>query len=176
MAILKVDAAVTLVSQAPSCLITSPVAASATAVHRVAVSARAIDVAKTATSRARAGRCRNFAAPRRVSNTFGGAGPAPSGDRETVRPGQVPRVGIERVAGRVAQQLARLQVGEQLGKQLDLGGADAPRQVVGLELRGMRQSRRGDQLGQRVQRSEEHTSELQSLMRISYAVFCLKKK
>src|SRR3546814_2258783 len=27
-----------------------------------------------------------------------------------------------------------------------------------------------------VQRSEEHTSELQSLMRISYAVFCLKKK
>src|SRR3546814_5816249 len=40
---------------------------------------------------------------------------------------------------------------------------------------------RGD-LGQRepvghhLRRSEEHTSELQSLMRISYAVFCLKKK
>src|SRR3546814_3557375 len=32
--------------------------------------------------------------------------------------------------------------------------------------------RRGDAVG----RSEEHTSELQSLMRISYAVFCLKKK
>src|SRR3546814_8059262 len=28
----------------------------------------------------------------------------------------------------------------------------------------------------KVFRSEEHTSELQSLMRISYAVFCLKKK
>src|SRR3546814_10517349 len=28
----------------------------------------------------------------------------------------------------------------------------------------------------RKHRSEEHTSELQSLMRISYAVFCLKKK
>src|SRR3546814_9492463 len=28
----------------------------------------------------------------------------------------------------------------------------------------------------RIWRSEEHTSELQSLMRISYAVFCLKKK
>src|SRR3546814_1758833 len=28
----------------------------------------------------------------------------------------------------------------------------------------------------RFERSEEHTSELQSLMRISYAVFCLKKK
>src|SRR3546814_3860733 len=33
-----------------------------------------------------------------------------------------------------------------------------------------RHGRRADQ------RSEEHTSELQSLMRISYAVFCLKKK
>src|SRR3546814_1103506 len=30
--------------------------------------------------------------------------------------------------------------------------------------------------GDRVARSEEHTSELQSLMRISYAVFCLQKK
>src|SRR3546814_2528207 len=30
--------------------------------------------------------------------------------------------------------------------------------------------------GDRAQRSEEHTSELQSLMRISYAVFCLKKQ
>src|SRR3546814_4377766 len=30
--------------------------------------------------------------------------------------------------------------------------------------------------GATVERSEEHTSELQSLMRISYAVFCLKKK
>src|SRR3546814_6496258 len=30
--------------------------------------------------------------------------------------------------------------------------------------------------GDRQVRSEEHTSELQSLMRISYAVFCLKKK
>src|SRR3546814_6113943 len=38
--------------------------------------------------------------------------------------------------------------------------------VVG---RGVRQAKVGG-------RSEEHTSELQSLMRISYAVFCLKKK
>src|SRR3546814_5699027 len=48
--------------------------------------------------------------------------------------------------------------------------------------------RRGDQIAARradqrvgdgeapAPRSEEHTSELQSLMRISYAVFCLKKK
>src|SRR3546814_5143476 len=36
-----------------------------------------------------------------------------------------------------------------------------------------------DAFGQKLRndlRSEEHTSELQSLMRISYAVFCLKKK
>src|SRR3546814_5277911 len=35
---------------------------------------------------------------------------------------------------------------------------------------------RGVALGDVDHRSEEHTSELQSLMRISYAVFCLKKK
>src|SRR3546814_2580331 len=33
-----------------------------------------------------------------------------------------------------------------------------------------------DPVWQERRRSEEHTSELQSLMRISYAVFCLKKK
>src|SRR3546814_8997890 len=33
-----------------------------------------------------------------------------------------------------------------------------------------------DRRARRCARSEEHTSELQSLMRISYAVFCLKKK
>src|SRR3546814_5961746 len=33
-----------------------------------------------------------------------------------------------------------------------------------------------DRARARLDRSEEHTSELQSLMRISYAVFCLKKK
>src|SRR3546814_943576 len=43
------------------------------------------------------------------------------------------------------------------------------------------EDRRIELLGQHLvigqdQRSEEHTSELQSLMRISYAVFCLKKK
>src|SRR3546814_5462036 len=32
------------------------------------------------------------------------------------------------------------------------------------------------QMSKLANRSEEHTSELQSLMRISYAVFCLKKK
>src|SRR3546814_4388358 len=36
--------------------------------------------------------------------------------------------------------------------------------------------RRGAVMDRVFPRSEEHTSELQSLMRISYAVFCLKKK
>src|SRR3546814_11169077 len=55
----------------------------------------------------------------------------------------------------------------QAGRQLGFNrGADLARSraCVG-------QSRRGSRW-----RSEEHTSELQSLMRISYAVFCLKKK
>src|SRR3546814_7656364 len=38
------------------------------------------------------------------------------------------------------------------------------------------QPRRGIFVVRKTRRSEEHTSELQSLMRISYAVFCLKKK
>src|SRR3546814_8837137 len=37
-------------------------------------------------------------------------------------------------------------------------------------------ARAGAEAGCREARSEEHTSELQSLMRISYAVFCLKTK
>src|SRR3546814_2225684 len=47
--------------------------------------------------------------------------------------------------------------------------------VENVELR----TRRGLRVGtarKRMPRSEEHTSELQSLMRISYAVFCLKTK
>src|SRR3546814_9091051 len=50
-------------------------------------------------------------------------------------------------------------------------------------LQGRRHGGRGDGLARHRRhagggglRSEEHTSELQSLMRISYAVFCLKKK
>src|SRR3546814_3833005 len=62
--------------------------------------------------------------------------------------------------------------------------ADGGRQVVNAVLlnnidhRDLRvDARRGARFGDRVMsRSEEHTSELQSLMRISYAVFCLKKK
>src|SRR3546814_9278455 len=59
-----------------------------------------------------------------------------------------------------------------------LQGADGRRQgafpdpAVERQLRRVGRGRGGPSLG----RSEEHTSELQSLMRNSYAVFCLKKK
>src|SRR3546814_3546266 len=46
--------------------------------------------------------------------------------------------------------------------------------LVRVQGAGRRNAGRAFHLGQT--RSEEHTSELQSLMRISYAVFCLKKK
>src|SRR3546814_10084530 len=67
---------------------------------------------------------------------------------------------------------------------------DHPRHGAGRDQQGLRPDARGREHPQRrrllsgkarhVQpcgtRSEEHTSELQSLMRISYTVFCLKKK
>src|SRR3546814_4809702 len=43
-------------------------------------------------------------------------------------------------------------------------------------VRGFRRTIAESTFGGGLNRSEEHTSELQSLMRISYAVFCLKKK
>src|SRR3546814_6561201 len=59
-------------------------------------------------------------------------------------------------------------VGERAGLGIEFADIDD----VGAD--GARQDRAVDDLV--AQRSEEHTSELQSLMRISYAVFCLKKK
>src|SRR3546814_1404156 len=63
--------------------------------------------------------------------------------------------------------------------QIDIGGRD-----VAIQAARNFQTLRGKRITVRktidtliaTRRSEEHTSELQSLMRISYAVFCLKKK
>src|SRR3546814_10743846 len=56
------------------------------------------------------------------------------------------------------------------------GGIDAPAQRFGNAGRLAQGTGYRDRTYVRPCRSEEHTSELQSLMRISYAVFCLKKK
>src|SRR3546814_5616256 len=67
----------------------------------------------------------------------------------------------------------RLALGRQDAVRLRL--ADRGRLAAGAE--EARHLRRVlDEVEDVVGRSEEHTSELQSLMRISYAVFCLKKK
>src|SRR3546814_9174492 len=62
-----------------------------------------------------------------------------------------------------------------------LGSADVairlmPKRNEPTQTRRARPARPGAGDGKRSTRSEEHTSELPSLMRISYAVFCLKKK
>src|SRR3546814_15662644 len=59
---------------------------------------------------------------------------------------------------------------QRLGDGIDVVGRE------GDHGRAFRQAREFFRSGVRQLRSEEHTSELQSLMRISYAVFCLKKK
>src|SRR3546814_7806073 len=60
---------------------------------------------------------------------------------------------------------------------LNLGGASsADIEALGEDVRERVKAKTGIMLEWEIQRSEEHTSELQSLMRISYAVFCLKKK
>src|SRR3546814_10174924 len=63
----------------------------------------------------------------------------------------------------------------------ELGRVDAPHQPGNHDLRDFacacpNVERFAAESCNDIRRSEEHTSELQSLMRISYAVFCLKKK
>src|SRR3546814_7993120 len=65
------------------------------------------------------------------------------------------------------------QLGRQLAEHFRQGQRTAPDE----KLQGPMLWRRSESdAAILVERSEEHTSELQSLMRISYAVFCLKKK
>src|SRR3546814_1141916 len=80
------------------------------------------------------------------------------------------RSGMGLIVHEVRQVLAARQIGEGLGV---FRRVDVRRGAVDAELDRLRPA-----LPRHVERrrSEEHTSELQSLMRISYAVFCLKKK
>src|SRR3546814_2585723 len=61
------------------------------------------------------------------------------------------------------------------GRAKELAQARNHRAALANQVKAGTQAREAD-AAQAVSRSEEHTSELQSLMRISYAVFCLKKK
>src|SRR3546814_1997372 len=70
------------------------------------------------------------------------------------------------------RELAPTWVAGRLPAAWDTGAAAGLRETLAIS--GGRAS--WPQLALVIVRSEEHTSELQSLMRISYAVFCLKKK
>src|SRR3546814_5162302 len=91
-----------------------------------------------------------------------GIGVGETSVRRLRRPGQRRACAVARQGQRPV--LARLGVLDQLEGNLDL---PQPQFLAIIE---------DDVAAQRAeQSSEEHTSELQSLMRISYAVFCLKK-
>src|SRR3546814_8827947 len=86
-------------------------------------------------------------------------------------------------SGRDALQRAQGAAERRLGGAVDLGQRDVHRldQLLAVHeaitlLRKFRLLAAARVEGVQLLRSEEHTSELQSLMRISYAVFCLKKK
>src|SRR3546814_9868225 len=72
---------------------------------------------------------------------------------------------------RASRLLPRRRAGPHQVLRPRVRGADQGRAPAREDRRARQSPRRGD-----TGRSEEHTSELQSLMRISYAVFCLKKK
>src|SRR3546814_10835247 len=79
-----------------------------------------------------------------------------------------------------SQRHARLFARRKRGRDLGLSLSQRRCRLIDVERRRIAQGnappQRGQLLFQPAHRSEEHTSELQSLMRISYAVFCLKKK
>src|SRR3546814_4899255 len=68
--------------------------------------------------------------------------------------------------------LVRARSEQHAGKEkLELQGQEGRHRIIEARRPGEQRNRHTA-----ARRSEEHTSELQSLMRISYAVFCLKKK
>src|SRR3546814_10468218 len=85
---------------------------------------------------------------------------------------QADRAGLEHL-GADAREFEHLLIGDIIKLA---GASDDPRVGrvntvnIGVDIAAVGLHRRRDR------RSEEHTSELQSLMRISYAVFCLKQK
>src|SRR3546814_2422170 len=82
----------------------------------------------------------------------------------------------------VAARMSQLELDRELAQKLGESGRNFVETEHNWEVYSRRLLTMYDELATEVvqsngrSRSEEHTSELQSLMRISYAVFCLKKK
>src|SRR3546814_9955165 len=96
------------------------------------------------------------------------AGMAPGAVR-----GQLGRFGF--TGNKATTQIAKLSGGERARLALALITREAPHLLILDEPTNHLDGDAREALVQALGRSEEHTSELQSLMRISYAVFCLKK-
>src|SRR3546814_5864965 len=94
---------------------------------------------------------------------------------DTLRSETYDGVGITRASYGPGEQFAH----ELLRRRAGELGLETATDAAGnsyMTLPGRERSARRTVIGSHLDRSEEHTSELQSLMRISYAVFCLKKK
>src|SRR3546814_8848627 len=88
--------------------------------------------------------------------------------------------GTGRIVATAAGTLLGGLIGNQIGRSLDrvdqMHVEQTAQQALERYPDGQSASWQNPNTGHSGYRSEEHTSELQSLMRISYAVFCLKKK
>src|SRR3546814_8444246 len=90
---------------------------------------------------------------------------------------------MDKFVARLTERLNEMVIGDPLDEATDIGTIISPAQratidryvAIGEATPGARVIRCG-RMALRPPRSEEHTSELQSLMRTSYAVFCLKNK
>src|SRR3546814_3421576 len=95
-----------------------------------------------------------------------------------VGPGAEPGVGISGRQGDRVQPVDLGAIRDARAVRIPIGPPVAPLRAgdAGGAVIGIDDPRQGVPLVAVASRSEEHTSELQSLMRSSYAVFCLKKK
>src|SRR3546814_1261195 len=111
-------------------------------------------------------RGRILLARRTAGRDLAGLWEFPGGKRE---PGETPEHAL------VRELREELGIEVKIGAPLIAVAQQYPHKRLCLDVRRVTRWR-GTPRGHEGQRSEEHTSELQSLMRISYAVFCLKKK
>src|SRR3546814_5931531 len=99
-------------------------------------------------------------------------------DRRADPLGSIKIIGMTELHGRVEKDSRRsAEIGEILGSRGDAETRRGSLEPIGPSVsRMLHPDATSEKRSHFAERSEEHTSELQSLMRISYAVFCLKKK